>query len=336
MLSTSGSTGAPRLVVWRQDKLLAERRRWLAHVGLRADDVVYCRHTLDVAHGMDIHMLAALLRGARLALDDEHSTPDQLLDRLIEHRATMFSALPRHYQELTRAAQERTGQWRLDSLRLPLCGGAYLSGATVGEAMRVLGIHIRRIYGSTEFGMALGNMDDVDQTDVGMRPIEGIDVMVEPLSADTPEVGELITRSAYTSEGYFDDEAKTKAAFRDEWYHTGDVTRHGTDGRYRILGRTAEAIEAADGPVLAPELEAELAHGCPVDEVVVLAAHPDEYRPEALVLAKPHTGADADRVRAAIREVLSGMRIHGHVKLAERIPHIPVGKPDKNLIRRRW
>ena len=34
--------------------------------------------------------------------------------------------------------------------------------------------------------------------------------------------GEILVRSAYLFDGYFDDEAATTAALRDGWFHTGD------------------------------------------------------------------------------------------------------------------
>ena len=232
---------------WRQDDLLTDRRKWIRWTGLSAQDRVCCMHPLDVAHGTDVHLFPALLSGAELILV-KSATPETVLDTLAEHGATVFSALPRHYEQLVEVSEARGGV-RLPSLRLPLCGGAYLSGATVRRAEDALGIHIRRIYGSTEFGIVFGNLDDAPQEARGMRPLPGVEVRLDPLDARHPQQGEIVARSSATSVGYHDDSEATARAFVNGWYRTGDVAELGLDGEYRVVGRTGDAIAVAGRPL---------------------------------------------------------------------------------------
>ncbi|MFD3534779.1 class I adenylate-forming enzyme family protein [Streptomyces sp. NPDC058664] len=326
---TSGSTGVPRLVAWRQEDLLADRLAWIEWTGLTPDDRVCCMHPLDVAHGSDVHLFPALLSGGELLLVESGATPDTVLGFLADHGATVFSALPRHYEQLVTASEARGGV-RLPSLRLPLCGGAYLNGATVERAEETLGIRVRRIYGSTEFGIVLGNPDDVPQAGRGMRPLPGVEVRLEPLGASRPDQGELIARSAATSVGYHGDDEATARAFRDGWYRTGDVAERRPDGEYRVLGRTGDAIPAGDRALFAPVLEEELAARLPLDEVVVLAGG----RSGLLVLAVPAPGADAAEAGAGVLAELAALGAGATVHVVDAIPHTPVGKADRPRIRR--
>ncbi|RAO25272.1 Linear gramicidin synthase subunit B [Micromonospora noduli] len=330
LLETSGSTGKPRLVTWRQDDLLHDRRQWIAYTATTAADVLFNRHTLDVAHGCDVHLFPALLSGALLVLADPSASPDQLLLWLQETGATVSSALPRHYELLTQAAHGRSVD--LSAMRMPLCGGAYLSGQAVADAAEVLGIHIRRIYGSTEFGIVLGNMDDAVQTTRGMTPVTGVEIRLAPLDAAWPSIGEVLARSTHTSVGYFDDAAATSATFRDGWYHTGDVAEF--DGEYRILGRVADLLGGSAGPVFCPGVEAALTAACPITEAAVLAPLPGETEGGALVVATPAAGAEDERVRAAIRAVLEDLGVRAEIVLAATIPHTAVGKVDKPALRK--
>ncbi|MFF4605814.1 AMP-binding protein [Streptomyces sp. NPDC001339] len=335
-LWTSGSTGFPKQMVWRQDRFLRERRRWLADTGITAEDVFFCRHTLDVAHATDLHVFAALLSGAELVLADPHAAPGVLLRQIAEYRATAMSALPRHYEEYVRAAAADGPAPDLSRLRRPLCGGAYLSSAQLDDTARVLGIHIRQIYGSTEFGLALGNMADVLQTGIGMFPVEGVGTRLEPLSRDTPGLGELVLMSDCTSEGYVGSDEANARTFRGAEFWTGDVAQREPDGSLRILGRVTETLAASGGPLPAPMLDEEIAAGCPVLESVALPARPGEYSDEVLLAVHGDPGRPEGEVRKSVKAVVRGHGLRGTVRLTDDIPHTPVGKPDKPLLRERW
>ncbi|MDG4765795.1 AMP-binding protein [Solwaraspora sp. WMMD406] len=332
LLWTSGSTGFPKMMAWRQDRFVTERRRWLADTGIRDDDVFFCRHTLDVAHATDLHVFAALLTGAELVLADPQAPADVLLDQLVAHQATVTSALPQHYADLIGAARRR-GRSPLPALRRPLCGGAYLDPATVRDAADVLGIHIRQIYGSTEFGLALGNMADVLQSDGLMRPVRGVGTRLEPFVPGRPDIGELVLYSDCTSEGYVDAPDANARTFRRPEFWTGDVAIRTTDGGYRILGRVSETLAATDGPLPAPVLDGELSTADAVAAAVCLAVHPGEFRAEVAVAAIAAGGHSDDDVTKAVTEILAARGLTGTVRIVPAIPRTPVGKVDKPMLR---
>lgn len=339
MLWTSGSTGLPKAVTWRQDKFVTERRRWIADVGVTASDRLFCRHTLDVAHATDLHVFAALLSGATLILADPDASPATMLAQLAAERATLMSALPQHYADLAQAADALSAGARPDLHRLrPLVGGAHLSRELIARTDRVLGIRLRQIYGSTEFGLALGDMRDVVQSDAGMIAVEGVGVRLEPLRNENPDtdLGELVLRSDCTSEGYANAPDANARTFRPGEFWTGDVAVRLPGGRYRILGRVTEALAGRSGPVLAPQLDEEIEATDSVAHVASLAAHPDEYRDEVLIAARCATGWPQDEVRMLIDGVLDRHGLRGSLRFVDELPRTAVGKVDKPSLRRLW
>jgi len=335
MLWTSGSTGFPKRMLWRQDRFLRERRRWIADTGITEDDVFFCRHPLDVAHATDLHVFAALLAGAEVVLADPRAEPAVLLRQIGAHGTTAMSALPLHYEEYVRAARE-AGIPAPTGLRRPLCGGAHLGTAVQTDAADVLGFHIRQLYGSTEFGLALGNMDDVLQTGTGMRPVAGVGVRLEPLDAARPGLGELVLTSDCTSEGYVGAAEANARTFRGDEFWTGDVACREADGSYRILGRLTELLAATGGPLPAPVLDEEITASCPVRESVALPVHPGAFRPEVLIAVHPDPAATAAQVRAAVEDVAGGHGLRAEIVLAHGLPHTAVGKADKPALRAGW
>jgi acyl-coenzyme A synthetase/AMP-(fatty) acid ligase/alpha-beta hydrolase superfamily lysophospholipase len=340
LLWTSGSTGFPKMMAWRQDKFVAERRRWIRHTGLTARDVFFCRHPLDVAHATDLHVFSALLGGGELVLGDPQAGPEEQLLALAGSGATVMSALPRHYEQLIETAR-RSGGADVSSLRLPFCGGTYVSPQLIRDCDAVLGVRIRQLYGSTEFGLAAVNLTDTVQTDADMSLVRGVSARLDPMPTDGSDatrdsVGELVLRSAYTSEGYLNNPEAHARTFRDGEYWTGDVAQRNADGSYRILGRVSEALAATAGLLLAPMLDEEIQQRCPVRESVTLPVEPGGYRNRVVIVARPEPGVPAPEVEASVRTVLDGHGLTGPIHLVEALAYTAVGKPHKSLLRRQW
>ncbi|MEU4569531.1 alpha/beta fold hydrolase [Micromonospora sp. NPDC023956] len=340
LLWTSGSTGFPKMMAWRQDRFVAERRRWIRHTGLTAQDVFFCRHPLDVAHATDLHVFSALLGGGELVLGDPQAGPTAQLRALADSGATVTSALPRHYEQLIEAARQ-TGGADVSSLRLPFCGGTYVSPQLIRDCDSVLGVRIRQLYGSTEFGLAAVNLTDTVQTDADMALVRGVSARLAPVSTGDPGpagacVGELVLRSAYTSEGYLNNPEAHARTFRDGEYWTGDVAQRNADGSYRILGRVSEALAARAGLLLAPMLDEEIQQHCPVRESVALPVEPGAGGNRVVIVARPEPQVAPAEVEASIRAVLDGHALTGPIHLVTALAYTAVGKPHKSLLRRQW
>ncbi len=250
----------------------------------------------------------------------------------------MMSALPQHYADLVEAAQSRRDDQKPDLGKLrPLCGGAHLSKELIARTDRVLGIRLRQIYGSTEFGLALGDMRDIVQADGAMVAVEGVGVRLVPLHSQTPDLGQLILLSDCTSEGYVNAGAANAKTFRSGEFWTGDVALRLPGGRYRIVGRVTETVAGWQGPILAPQLDEEIeaATTC-VAQTVSLAAYEHEYRNEVLIAVRRSPGASQDKAKKAISEVLDQRGLRGSLLFVDEFPRTPVGKVDKPSLRRLW
>ncbi|WP_017902351.1 class I adenylate-forming enzyme family protein [Pseudomonas asplenii] len=325
MQETSGSTGTPKLSLWRQDRLFREILHWVECAGLDANARYLNIHTLDGGHAVDLHVFPALLTGATLYLG-EAALVDATLRTLDEQRISVMSALPSQYLELAQAAQ--LSGVRLPALTLPFCGGAYLDDQVVREAERCLGIHIKRIYGSTEFGMILANFAPDLQTGCGMHPVGDVEVTLAVLDPEQPEVGEVIARSSHRGSGYFPLADHTQ---EDEAYATGDIARRLADGSLMLLGRANDALLTATGTQFAPALEGHLAQALKVERVVVLVDQRDNRRAHVVVQANTTPSPEWQPKLVAM---LDSLDIAAGIAVLERIPLTPTGKPDRARLRR--
>src|SRR3712207_1453120 len=61
--------------------------------------------------------------------------------------------------------------------------------------------------------------------------------------------GEIVHRSPHATTGYWNDPDKTAEAFRDDWFHSGDLGVMDADGYITIVDRKKDVIKTGGGNV---------------------------------------------------------------------------------------
>ncbi|HEY8479262.1 MAG TPA: long-chain fatty acid--CoA ligase [Spirillospora sp.] len=124
-------------------------------------------------------------------------------------------------------------------------GGAAL-GERLGHFFRGVGITILEGYGLTETTAPVSvNRPTALKIGTVGQPIPGVDVRI----ADD---GEVLVRGINVMQGYWNNEAATKEAIEDGWFHTGDLGSLDEEGFLRITGRKKEILVTAAGKNVAP------------------------------------------------------------------------------------
>ncbi|KAM7298696.1 medium-chain acyl-CoA ligase ACSF2, mitochondrial, partial [Ixodes scapularis] len=116
--------------------------------------------------------------------------------------------------------------------------------------------------------------------------------------------GELCTRGPHVFKGYLNDDAKTKEAIRDGWYHTGDEGTISEDGRITFVGRIKEMISYKDLNVPPLEVENVLNTHPDVEEAQVIGV-PDEAVVEkvcAWIKLRPHKSLTQEEITAFCKD----------------------------------
>ena len=110
-----------------------------------------------------------------------------------------------------------------------------------------LGFLVIQGYGLTETApiVTLNHPFRTRRGSVG-KPIAGIEVAI---AGD----GEILVRGGNVTGGYYNAPKATAAAFRDGWFHTGDIGALDADGRLTVHGRKKEMIVTPDGLNVFPD-----------------------------------------------------------------------------------
>jgi long-chain acyl-CoA synthetase len=112
------------------------------------------------------------------------------------------------------------------------------------------------------------------------KPISGVEIKV---AAD----GEILVRGENVTTGYFNAPEATRDAFKDGWFHTGDIGELDPEGRLLIKGRKKEMIVTPEGLNVFPE-------------DVERAINEQPGVRDAAVVGAPVPGSTAERVQAVL------------------------------------
>jgi long-chain acyl-CoA synthetase len=160
------------------------------------------------------------------------------------------------------------------------------------------------------------------------KPIAGVSVRI----ADD---GEILVKGENVTQGYFNAPDETRAAFRDGWFHTGDIGEIDDKGQLHIRGRKKEMIVTPEGLNVFPEdVERTLNAQPGVRESAVVgasAAGSTAERVHAILVIEPDGDVDAI-VRAANAQLSDHQKIRAAVVWPER--ELPRTEGTRKLKRR--
>ena len=168
-----------------------------------------------------------------------------------------------------------------------------------------LGFLVIQGYGLTETApiVTLNHPFHARQGTVG-TPIKGVEVKIAP-------DGEILVRGGNVTTGYYNAPGATAAAFKDGWFHTGDIGVIDAGGRLSVRGRKKEVIVTPEGLNVFPEdVERVLVDIEGVRDAAIVGATSDgKERVHAALVLEP--GADAARV---IRDANARLEDHQRVR----------------------
>ena len=167
-----------------------------------------------------------------------------------------------------------------------------------------LGFLVVQGYGLTETApiVTLNHPFKTRRGSVG-TPIAGVEVK-------TAEDGEILVRGDNVTAGYFGAAAETAEAFKDGWFHTGDLGALDAEGRLEVHGRKKEVIVTPEGLNVFPEDVERVVDNLPdvTESAVVGIKLNGEERVHAVVVLKS-PGSQVDIARAANRHLADHQQI---------------------------
>jgi amino acid adenylation domain-containing protein len=347
VVSTSGSTGAPKAVGVPHSALLNLLSWSAAEYGLTAEDRLLPTHAPAFDASMR-ELLLPLLGGAALVLGagDERFRPEALLDLVAAQRVTLLDMVPSllgHVLDVPRAAES------LRTVRAVTCGGEALPARLADRLGRLAPwIRLYNQYGPTETTVAVSSWCRPQAADSDIEPpigraVQGVSLHV--LDEDLRPVpdgrtGELFVGGVALARGYLGRADLTAERFVPDpfgadgarLYRTGDLVRRRADGELAFVGRADDQVKVGGHRVEPGEVAGVLrAHPALADAVVVPVLEPGR-RTQLAAYAVPLDAANppsAGELRSWLAQRLPWFMVPAHLLLADRLPRTGTGKLDR-------
>ncbi len=154
----------------------------------------------------------------------------------------------------------------------------------------------------------------------------------------TGEIGELILRSdePWTlSHGYLNDPIATAKAWRNQWFHTGDLFRRDAEDNYYFVDRVKDMIRRRGENISSFEVEAELLAFPGVQAAAAVAVAGDGGEDEVLAVLTPQAGVtlDATALIRFLEPRMAAYMIPRYVRVVSAMPLTPTQKIEKHVLR---
>lgn len=339
ILYTSGTESRPKGAVLTHGALVAQYATCVIDGGMDQDDVEL--HALPLFHCAQQHcFLMPDLQVGATSVVMRGPEPAALLRAVEQHRATKLFAPPTVWISLLRHPDFNRRDLR--SLRKGYYGAAVMPVEVLRElAARLPEVRLWNFYGQTEMSPVATILQPEDQKrKAGSAGRAGLNVetrIVDENGNSLPpgSVGEIVHRSPHATLGYLDDADRTREAFADGWFHSGDLGFLDDDGYLTVVDRLKDMIKTGGENVASREVEEALYEHPDVAEVAVVGVlHPTWIEAViAVVVTRPGSAVTAIQLTKHAREKLAGFKVPKAFVFADELPKNPSGKILKRELR---
>jgi acyl-CoA synthetase (AMP-forming)/AMP-acid ligase II len=343
---TSGTTGRPKGVPLTHRNVVEHALAATSELDLAEDDV--WGHIAPMFHLADAWAsLAITAVGGRHAFLPEFEE-EGALALLAELGVTVTNLVPVMLQRML-AAAPRCG-FTGGSLRLVLSGGAPIAPASVREVLGTFGCEYVQTYGLTETSpyltlsvlepkhRELPEAAQLARRARTGRPFETVELDVvdeggRSVPRDDRTVGEIVARGTTVTPGYWNRPEETAAAFKDGWFHTGDLATIDGEGWLDIVDRKKDMILSGGENVYSTEVENALHEHPAVLECAAYGVPSEEWGEEVRAAVVLRGDATPETLQDHCRAHLAGYKVPKRIDLVPELPRTGSGKISKQRLR---
>ncbi|WP_333763829.1 acyl-CoA synthetase [Streptomyces sp. IBSBF 2390] len=340
LLYTSGTTARPKGAMMTHRALVHEYLSAITALDLSAGDRPV--HALPLYHSAQMHvfLLPYLAVGATSILLDAPDG-DRLFDLIESGRVDSLFAPPTVWIGLANRPDFATRD--LGGLRKAYYGASIMPVPVLERLReRLPKLAFYNCFGQSEIGplaTVLGPDEHEGRLDSCGRTVLFVDArVVDDNGADVPDgtPGEVVYRSPQLCEGYWDRPEETADAFRDGWFHSGDLAVRDADGYLTIVDRVKDVINSGGVLVASRQVEDALYTHEAVAEAAVIGL-PDERWIEAVTAVVVARGeVTEDQLITHVKERLTAFKAPKKVLFVPELPRNASGKILKRDLRERF
>lgn len=346
MLFTSGTTGYPRIATHSYKYALGHyptAKHWhnVNPNGLHftISDTGWGKALWGKLYGQ------WLCEAAVFTYDFDRFRSEDILPMFAKYNITTFCAPPTMYRFFIK---EDLSKYDLSSIQYATTAGEALNPEVFNQFKKATGLTIMEGFGQTETTLSIANFVGSKPKIGSMgRPSPLYDVVVldpDGNPCKTGDAGEICIRTKENVPcglflGYYLDEEKTKEAWHDGYYHTGDQATMDEDGYLWYVGRIDDVIKSSGYRIGPFEIESVIMELPYVLECAITPV-PDEVRGQivkaTIVLTKGTVGTDdlKKEIQEYVKTHTAPYKYPRIVEFVEELPKTISGKVRRVEIRK--
>ncbi|OIK09983.1 class I adenylate-forming enzyme family protein [Bacillus sp. MUM 13] len=219
----------------------------------------------------------------------------------------------------------------LHDVQLCILGGEPINEEFMSVVKDFNNCRLVNAYGISEQGL-LAFTNDLKSEAVKWSFCKNVQFKMNAVSSDG--IGELMIKTPYGFDGYYQDEELTSEAFTgDGWFFTGDLVRTNDQGALEMVGRKKQMIKKGGVQVIPAEIEQILIQYPQILQSAVIGIPHKVYGEEIIAFIVSDNDISLDSLFSFLRSRIAGFKVPGRIIKIKEMPIIQ-GKLDKMALKK--
>jgi long-chain acyl-CoA synthetase len=332
IIYTSGTTGKPKGCLLTHGNLIANARQISEWLNFTDQDRLLTIMPLFHMNAVSVTTMSALYAGGSTVVSPKFSA-SQFWKIVSDYRVTSFGSVATMLSMLLSKYPEGVPEGlTTDQLRFAMCGSAPVPAEVMKKFEETFNCPVVEGYGLSESTCR----STFNPPDERRRPGScGLPIGNEMKVVDDDDrevadgqLGEIVLRGENILKGYYKNPQATASAFRNGWFHTGDVGYRDEDGYFFIVDRKSDMIIRGGENIYPREID-EVLYQHPAVAAAATIGIPDQlYGEEVAAFVVPKDGSQVTEAEliAYCTERLADYKCPKSIRIVKDIPKGPTGK----------
>ena len=339
---TSGTTGSPKAAVHLHHNIAAAVDYSRGVLGVGPGDRLFATSKLFFAYSLGNCLFGSLMLGATTILFDGWPDSAAIAAVVRKHRPTLLYSVPTMYRNLLRDGM--ASRELFESVRVFITAGERLPAVLFERWKDATGRELVDGMGTSEtIYMIISNPPDRPRSGASGMPVPNVHLEIRN---DRNEVihepgvaGVLWVRGSSVADRYWNQQARSHAAFIGGWFRTGDMYVRDADGYWYHEGRADDMLKISGQWASPAEIEDLVLKLPGISDAAVVGVENADGLMRLVMFAVPaEPGADragliAANVQEHLRDRLSIYKIPRDVRVVPEIPRTTTGKVQRFKLR---
>jgi Acyl-CoA synthetases (AMP-forming)/AMP-acid ligases II len=332
IIYTSGTTGKPKGCLLTHRNVIANASQISQWLGFGQSDRLLTIMPLFHMNAVSVTTMSALYAGGSSVVTLKFSA-SRFWQIVSDYQITSFGSVATMLSMLlTTYPNGVPVGLKTDQLRFAMCGSAPVPAETIRRFEETFHCLVIEGYGLSE-STCRSTFNPPDQRrragSCGL-PIGNEMRVVDDNDEDVSdgELGEIILRGENILKGYYKNPEATAHAFRNGWFHTGDIGYRDKDGFYFIVDRKSDMIIRGGENIYPREIDEVLYLHPAVSAAAVVGVPDDLYGEEVagFVVLKEGSEVTGQELIEFCKSRLADYKCPKTIRFVKEIPKGPTGK----------